>query len=148
MSNNQSINPSVAAAHTIGTTSCLFVADRLYGPGRPDRTINPRNIPPMEIVCPFDGAPEGRCPLDPGSETRFDNHIFANIRDGFAVLRSDAALYYNPKTKRIIDQYLNDMNGSSSSFERDFVDAILRLGTIGVYTGRLGQIRRSCSMFI
>lgn len=75
----------------------------------------------------------------------FDINILQNIRTGFAVLQSDAALYQDEVTRSIVDSYFGPLIGPS--FEADFVDSIVRMGRIGVLTGSQGTIRRTCSAF-
>lgn len=133
------------AAHTIGTSACFFITDRLYGEGRPDAAINPEFVPVLESKCTEGGDNGVRLPLDEGSEMEFDDHFLTNVRDGLTVIRSDAAMYEDPGTKSVIDGYLAT---GEDSFTTDFVDAIIRMGRIGVITdGGDGEIRRTCSAF-
>ncbi|XP_077214041.1 peroxidase 43-like [Tasmannia lanceolata] len=139
------------AAHTIGTTACFFMNERLYDftpGGGSDPTINPQFLPELESRCPKNGDINIRLGIDRGSELTFDTQILSNIRNGFAVLESDAKLYDDISTKTHIDSYF----GSSSSifgpfFESDFVSSIIKMGQIGVKIGSEGEIRRVCSDF-
>ncbi|TVU51292.1 hypothetical protein EJB05_02703, partial [Eragrostis curvula] len=139
----------LTAAHTVGTTACFFVKDRLYnfplGAGR--RGADP------SIPAPFLAELKSRCapgdlntrlPLDRGSEARFDDSILRNIRSGQAVIASDAALVAGNATRAIVDAYLG---AAARRFQKDFADAMVRMGSIGAITGDDGEVRDVCSAF-
>ncbi|KAI3453558.1 hypothetical protein Pfo_010221 [Paulownia fortunei] len=87
----------LSAAHTIGTTACFFMSQRLYqfpaGGGGSDPSINPEFLPELKSTCPQNGDVNLMLPIDRGSAQTFDTQILQNIRSGFAVLQSDATLY-------------------------------------------------------
>ncbi|KAI3959352.1 hypothetical protein MKW98_018942 [Papaver atlanticum] len=142
----------LSAAHTIGTTACFFMTDRLYnfpteGAGS-DPSINPRFLPELKSKCPQNGDVNTRLPMDNGSPLRFDSQILRNIREGFAVLQSDAKLYDDEVTRRIIESYFGFLSSIFGPFfETDFVNSILKMGSLGVNTGSRGEIRRVCKAF-
>ncbi|KAK9286585.1 hypothetical protein L1049_014984 [Liquidambar formosana] len=141
----------LSAAHTIGTTACFFMTQRLYKfppGGGSDPTINLEFLPELKAKCPQNGDVNVRLPIDRGSERIFDNQILRNIRDGFAVLQSDARLYEDQATKNVIDSYFGFLSPIFGPFfETDFVESIVRMGHIGVKTGSRGEIRRVCNAF-
>lgn len=140
-----------SAAHTIGTTACFFMTKRLYSflpGGQPDPTINPVFLPELTTRCPQNGDINTRIPMDRFSERLFDKQILHNIKDGFAVLQTDAGLYEDVVTRRIVNSYVGLLNPLfGPSFETDFVKAIVKMGKINVKTGSNGEIRRVCSAF-
>ncbi|KAF3783920.1 Peroxidase 43 [Nymphaea thermarum] len=144
-----------AGGHSIGTAACFFMTKRLYAftpAGGSDRSINPAFLPALELTCPVNGDVNVRLPLDQGSQFAFDKSILNNIRLGFAVLASDAQLYADPSTRRVVDSYFGLRGGfipdlSSSSFHHDFANAMVKMGRVGVKTGSQGVIRRVCSRF-
>ncbi|KAJ9675155.1 hypothetical protein PVL29_024203 [Vitis rotundifolia] len=136
----------LSAAHTIGTTACFFIETRLYNftrGGGPDPAINPDFLPRLKAKCPFRGDINVRLPLDPVTEETFDVQILRNIRDGLAVIESDARLYDDRATKRVVDSYIGQRG--SSAFGQDFAEAMVKMGNIGVKTGSQGEIRRICT---
>ncbi|KAL2460464.1 Peroxidase superfamily protein [Abeliophyllum distichum] len=141
----------LSAAHTIGTTACFFMTDRLYNfnaGGGSDTSINPEFLPELKATCPQNGDANARLPIDRGSGQTFDNQILQNIRSGFAVLQSDASLYEDAATKNVVDSYFELFNPFlGPSFEADFASAMVKMGETGVLTGSEGQIRRVCSSF-
>lgn len=141
----------LSAAHTIGTTACFFMTKRLYDflpGGQPDPTINPVFLQELTTRCPQNGDINTRIPMDRFSERLFDKQILQNIKDGFAVLQTDAGLYEDATTRRVVDSYTGVLNPFfGPSFESDFVKAIVKMGKIDVKTGSQGEIRRFCSAF-
>ncbi|CAK8530263.1 unnamed protein product [Lathyrus sativus] len=140
----------LSAAHTIGTTACFFMTKRLYNfsssGGGSDPAINPRFLPELQAKCPQAGDVNDRLAMDITTETRFDKNILNNIRQGFAVLESDARLIDDARTKAVIESYLGPFTPIfGPSFEYDFVQSMVKMGQIGVKTGSDGNIRRVCS---
>ncbi|AES63387.1 peroxidase 43 isoform X2 [Medicago truncatula] len=102
----------------------------------------------LKARCPKDGDVNIRLAMDEGSDLKFDKSILKNIREGFAVLASDARLNDDFVTKSVIDSYFNPINPTfGPSFENDFVQSMVKMGQIGVKTGSVGNIRRVCSAF-
>ncbi|XP_047180361.1 peroxidase 43 isoform X1 [Vigna umbellata] len=142
----------LSGAHTIGTTACFFMTKRLYNffpsGGGSDPSISPNFLPQLQAKCPQNGDVNVRLAIDEGSEQNFDVHILKNIKEGFAVLESDARLNDDIATKNVIDSYFSPLGPMfEPSFEADFVDSFVRMGQIGVKTGFLGEIRTVCSQF-
>ncbi|KAF8405846.1 hypothetical protein HHK36_007923 [Tetracentron sinense] len=141
----------VKAAHSIGTTACFFVKRRLYNffsEGGSDPAINPQFLPELQAKCPQNGDNNMRLPMDDDSEQTFDDQILRNIRDGFAVLESDARLYDDESTKSIIDSYFGFLSSIFGPFfEQDFASAMVNMGYIGVKTGSQGEVRHVCNAF-
>ncbi|GFY89171.1 peroxidase superfamily protein [Actinidia rufa] len=141
----------LTAAHTIGTTACFFMTDRLYNffpGGGSDPAINPELLSELKSQCPQNGDVNVRIPIDRGSDQTFNNQILQNIRSGFAVLSSDAKLYEDGGTKSVVDSYFSAPSPMFGPvFETDFVHSIVRMGQIGVKTGSQGEIRNFCAAF-
>ncbi|KAK4352576.1 hypothetical protein RND71_028094 [Anisodus tanguticus] len=137
----------LSGAHTIGTTACFFMPRRLYnftGKLDADPSINPKFLPELKSKCPKNGNINVRISLDNGSERNFDDQILHNIKNGFAVIASDARLYGDEITRAVVDSYLQTQksNSNSSSFGKDFGLAMVKLGRLDVKTGLLGEIRK------
>ena len=139
-----------AAAHTVGTTACFFVKDRLYGFPLPgggtgsDPSIPAPFLAELKARCP-PGDFNTRLPLDRGSGGAFDDSILRNIRSGLAVIASDAALNAGNATRALVDAYLGPAAGS---FQGDFAAAMVRMGSIGAITDDdAGEVRDVCSAF-
>ena len=116
--------------------------------GGSDPEINPMLLPELKSQCPRGGSVNTRLGMDRGSSSTFDIHILQNIRNGFAVLASDARLNDDPSTRAVIDSYFSPLAPIlGPSFQDDFVNSIVRMGEIGAKTGSQGEIRRVCSAF-
>ncbi|XP_030473905.2 peroxidase 43 [Syzygium oleosum] len=141
----------LSAAHTIGTTACFFMTERLYNSvpgGGSDRSIDPDFLPELKSMCPQNGDVNMRIAIDHGSERTFDDRILRNIRSGWAVLESDAKLNDDPATRSVMESYVGLFNPLfRPSFEADFVESMVKMGQIGVKTGSNGEIRRVCKSF-
>eukprot|EP01018_Ginkgo_biloba_P014899 Gb_40170 [translate_table: standard] len=124
---------------------------RLYNfttDGSSDPTINPELLTELKQTCPAHGNVNARLALDIGSQFDFDTNFLSNVREGNAVLESDAKLYEDTSTRAYIDSYFGLLSGILGPyFASDFVDAIVRLGQIDVKSGSGGEIRRVCSAF-
>ncbi|GFP98660.1 peroxidase 43 [Phtheirospermum japonicum] len=141
----------LSSAHTIGTSACFFMTQRLYNfPafGGADPSINPNFLPELKSTCPEKGDVNARLALDRGSEQTFDIQILQNIRSGLAVLQSDASLYQDLATRIVVDSYFGLLGPLlGPSFDADFATSMVKMGRIGVLTGSKGTIRRVCSSF-
>ncbi|KAK9931651.1 hypothetical protein M0R45_018921 [Rubus argutus] len=137
---------NISRAHTIGTTACFFMEKRLHNfssSAKSDPSINPEFLPKLKKKCPLGGDGNVRLPLDPATHDKFDVKPFQNLRRGFAVLASDARLMEDPVTRGVVESYLK--SGGQVSFNKDFIQSILKLGAIGVKSAGEGEIRKSCS---
>ncbi|XVE60195.1 hypothetical protein DITRI_Ditri05aG0108400 [Diplodiscus trichospermus] len=136
-------------AHTIGVTAYFFMRNRLCNftrMGGSDPAINPRFLPQLKAKCPLNGDFNVRIPLDWATQNVFDVQILRDIRDGIAVIASDARLYDDKNIGQIINYYISS-NGSETrpSFNTDFTKAMVKMGNIGVKTDSQGEIRRVCN---
>ncbi|EMS54910.1 Peroxidase 43 [Triticum urartu] len=111
----------LTAAHTIGTTACFFVKDRLY------------SYP----------LPGGRTGSDPSIPAAFLSELKARCAPGDFNTRVPLVEASNA-TGALVGAYLG---AASSSFSQDFVAAMIKMGTIGAITGDAGEIRDECSAF-
>ncbi|CAN0928558.1 Peroxidase 13 [Linum grandiflorum] len=133
--------------HTIGTTACFFMEDRLYHfrpPTNTDPTINPQLLPQLEAQCPKGGDINARLKMDWSTPDTMDDQIIRNIQAGFAVLASDARLADNKEAVDVMNSYLSTNNATAFLF--DFAEAMVKMGTMGVKTGAQGEIRRRCNL--
>lgn len=133
----------LTGAHTIGKAACFFITDRLYESNAPDLRIVPHFVPELMSMCPKNGVNSVKVSMDRGSDRRFDSQFYANVRGGFGIIKSDAALYGDSNTAEMVENYADN----EDSFRNDFVGSILRMGNAGVNTGNSGEIRTTCSSF-
>ncbi|KAK1295632.1 Peroxidase 65 [Acorus calamus] len=67
----------------------------------------------------------------------FDNAYYGNLKRGYGLLSSDQNLYLDDRTKWIVESMIYD----ESAFFDAFASAMEKLGTVGVKTGRDGEVR-------
>ena len=72
-----------------------------------------------------------------------DNAIFGEMQRQRAVMRIDSNLAFDGATSGIVSSFAQ----SNSLFRQRFAQAMEKMGTIGVLTGRAGEIRRNCRVF-
>ncbi|KAJ1293488.1 hypothetical protein BS78_01G071900 [Paspalum vaginatum] len=136
---------ALSAAHSVGQAHCNKFANRLYSyrPGQPtDPTLNPNYARFLESRCPRVG-PDNLVFMDQASPAQFDNQYYRNLQDGGGLLGSDELLYTDDRTRPMVDAWAS----STSAFYQAFVDAIVRLGRVGVKSGTQGNIRKRCNVF-
>ncbi|PWZ20419.1 Peroxidase 51 [Zea mays] len=135
-----------AAAHSVGLAHCSKFASRLYSyqlPGQPtDPTLNPKYARFLESRCP-DGGPDNLVLMDQATPAQFDNQYYRNLQDGGGLLGSDQLLYTDNRTRPMVDSLAN----STAAFYRALADAVVRLGRVGVKSGRRGNVRKQCDVF-
>ncbi|CAL4936108.1 unnamed protein product [Urochloa decumbens] len=142
---NMSDLVALSAAHSVGLAHCSKFSNRLYKfqPGQPtDPTLNPKYARFLESKCP-DGGPDNLVLLDQASPAELDNQYYRNLQDGGGLLGSDEVLYTDNRTRPMVDALAN----STAAFYKAFADAIVRLGRVGVKSGRRGNIRKQCDVF-
>ncbi|CAL4944534.1 unnamed protein product [Urochloa decumbens] len=142
---NMSDLVALSAAHSVGLAHCSKFSNRLYNyqPGQPtDPTLNPKYARFLESKCP-DGGPDNLVLLDQASPAELDNQYYRNLQDGGGLLGSDEVLYTDNRTRPMVDALAN----STAAFYKAFADAIVRLGRVGVKSGRRGNIRKQCDVF-
>ncbi|ONM09629.1 Peroxidase 73 [Zea mays] len=72
----------------------------------------------------------------------FDNQYFANLVDGRGLFASDQVLFSDARSQPTVVAWAQN----ATAFEQAFVDAITRLGRVGVKTDpSLGDVRRDCA---
>ncbi|KAL3638098.1 Peroxidase N1 [Castilleja foliolosa] len=140
---------TLVGGHTIGTSACQFFRYRLYNfnsTGGPDPTIDSSFLPTLRSLCPDGGNGSVRVGLDNGSENRFDNTYFSNLRAGRGVLESDQRLWAdNNSTRNVVQRFLGIRGLAGLTFGVEFGRSMVRMSNVEVKTGTNGEIRRVCS---
>ncbi|KAL5199415.1 hypothetical protein ABZP36_020618 [Zizania latifolia] len=127
---------ALSGGHTIGAASCSFFGYRTGG----DPTMDSSFASSLRNTCAANPA-SGFAFLDGASPLRFDNAFYQNLRIGRGLLGSDQTLYSDPRSRGTVDLYA----GNQGAFFNDFVNAITKLGRVGVKTAATGgEIRRDC----
>ncbi|KAI3944954.1 hypothetical protein MKW92_051051 [Papaver armeniacum] len=140
---------TLVGAHTIGTSACQFFSNRLYnfnGTGTADPTINISFLATLQNLCPENGDASARVALDTGSENKFDQSYYTNLRNGRGVLESDQKLWNDATTQTFVRRFSGPFRGLSGlRFNVEFGRSMVKMSNIQVKTGTQGEIRRICT---
>lgn len=139
---------ALSGGHTIGTSACQFFQYRLYNftaAGGPDPTIDAAFLSTLRNLCPANGDGTRRVGLDNGSQNRFDNSYFTNLRNGRGVLESDQRLWSDASTQNVVQRFLGVRGLLGLTFSVEFGRSMVKMSNVEVKTGSNGEIRRVCS---
>ncbi|KAG2719746.1 hypothetical protein I3843_02G001400 [Carya illinoinensis] len=137
---------ALSAAHTVGFSHCSRFANRIYNfsPQNPvDPTLNKTYAAQLQSDCPKDVDPRIAINMDPNTAQIFDNMYFKNLVQGMGLFTSDQVLFTDSRSRPFVNRWARN----STAFQQVFVNAITRLGRVGVKTGTNGNIRRDCTAF-
>ena len=140
------IYASNVGAHTFGRARCTFITDRLYNfssTGKPDPTLNTTYLQELRKICPNGGPPNNLANFDPTTPDKFDKNYYSNLQGKKGLLQSDQELFSTSgaDTISIVNKFSADKNAFFDSFEA----AMIKMGNIGVLTGKKGEIRKHCN---
>ncbi|CAM8896907.1 unnamed protein product [Rhodiola kirilowii] len=133
---------ALSGAHTIGFSHCRFFADRINSTPV-DPTLNASYAAQLQNVCPVNVDPLLVVDMDPSTPRRFDNSYFPALVQRKGLLKSDSVLFEDEMTRGTVTKFAQD----ADAFFKAFVEAMLKLGRVGVKTDSQGEIRQDCSRF-
>ena len=67
---------------------------------------------------------------------------YRNLQQGKGLFTSDQSLFTDARSRHIVNIFASN----NTAFEEAFVDAITKLGRIGVRTRKQGEIRHDCAV--
>jgi len=135
----------ISGAHTFGRAHCFFILGRLYnfsGTGRPDPTLDTTYLQQLRKICP-QGGPNNLVNFDPTTPDRFDKNYYSNLQVKKGLLQSDQELFSTPGADTIT--IVNRFSSSQNAFFDSFAASMIKMGNIGVLTGKKGEIRKQCN---
>ncbi|XP_009784557.2 peroxidase 27-like [Nicotiana sylvestris] len=135
----------LSGGHTIGMSHCLSFGSRLYnftGKGDTDPNMDQNYIGRLKIKCK-PGDVTTIVEMDPGSFKSFDTDYYTMVSKRRGLFASDAALLTDSQTKSYV---LSQLNPYTSTFFKDFGESMIKMGKIGVLTGKAGEIRKHCAL--
>ncbi|KAL0647878.1 hypothetical protein Bca4012_046169 [Brassica carinata] len=135
----------LSGGHTVGNGHCPLITNRLYnftGKGDSDPNLDTEYAANLRGRCkPTDTTTA--LEMDPGSFRTFDKSYFKLVSQRRGFFQSDAALLDNQETKSYV---LKQTKSYGSTFFKDFGVSMVKMGRIGVLTGRAGEVRKKCRM--
>lgn len=132
----------------MGKTHCHYIHDRLYNfnnTGRPDESMDPSLVAELKKTCtPNTGSriSNETVYLNPtsGSNNSFQSSYFDHVLKNRGVLHIDQQMITTMDGIRIANEFANGFE----DFRRYFALGMARLGSLGVLTGKEGEIRNNC----
>ncbi|XP_062209237.1 peroxidase P7-like [Phragmites australis] len=128
----------LSGAHTLGFSRCTNFRDRLYNE---TATLDGTLAASFRNVCPraTGSGDDNLAPLDP-TPARFDGAYYGSLLRNRGVLHSDQQLFAGGITDALVTFY----GANPEAFRRDFVVAMVRMGSLSPLTGSSGEIRYNC----
>jgi peroxidase len=102
--------------------------------------MNPQFANQLRGTCPAILNPNNFVFLDATTFATFDNGYYRSLQQGLGVLASDQLLYTDPRSRGTVNFFASNQG----AFFQAFVNAMNKLGRIGVKTALDGEIRRDC----
>ncbi|KAL5771582.1 hypothetical protein ACOSP7_015736 [Xanthoceras sorbifolium] len=130
---------ALSGAHTIGFSHCGRFSKRIYN--RIDPTLNFQYAMQLRQMCPLNVDPRIAINMDPTTPQTFDNAYYKNLVKGMGLFSSDQILFTDLRSRSTVNLFASN----NDAFEKAFVNAITKLGRVGVKTGRQGEIRTDCT---
>ncbi|KAK2448281.1 peroxidase [Trifolium repens] len=137
---------TLSGAHTFGRARCLFIVDRLYNfsnTGKPDPTLDTTYLKELQIQCPKNGPGTNRINFDPTTPDKLDKNFYNNLQVKKGLFQSDQELFSTPGADTI--SIVNSFAANQNVFFQNFVNSMIKMGNIGVLTGKKGEIRKQCN---
>ncbi|KAJ6796422.1 Uncharacterized protein M6B38_218375 [Iris pallida] len=127
---------ALSGAHTIGQARCTTFRAHVYN----ETNVDARFAATRQQTCPFSGGDDNLAPLDIQTPNKFGNDYYRNLVARRGLLHSDQELFNNGTQDALVRQYSNN----NALFASDFVNAMMKMGTITPLTGTSGEIRLNC----
>lgn len=137
---------ALSGAHTLGFSHCNQFANRIYNFSSRravDPSLNSSYATQLQQMCPKNVDPSVAIDMDPTTPRQFDNTYYQNLQSGKGLFSSDQFLFTDLRSQSTVNTFARN----SSAFNTAFVNAMIKMGRVGVKTGTQGEIRRDCSSF-
>ncbi|GJN39247.1 hypothetical protein PR202_gb28352 [Eleusine coracana subsp. coracana] len=125
---------ALSGGHTLGAADCPFFQYRIGT----DPTMNSAFADDLRKTC--NSNPTNGFAFFDYSPVGFDNAYFQLLQGGRGLLGSDQVLYSDPRSRNTVNAYA----ANQAAFFADFMNAMTKLGRVGVKTAATGEIRRDC----
>lgn len=105
--------------------------------------MDPNLVVTLKNVCPSPTSSSTNDPtefLDQNTSFAFDNSYYQQLQLKHGILQIDQELTSDVSAKGIV----TNMASNGITFSKSFAGAIIKMGNIGVLTGKNGEIRTNC----
>ncbi|PIA38437.1 hypothetical protein AQUCO_02800270v1 [Aquilegia coerulea] len=141
---------TLLGAHTMGSTRCRYILDRLYnfnGSKKPDPSMDKTLLDELRNKCPPKTRKGQTDPLvfinkNSGTKYTFNNSYYSHVLNKQAVLGIDQLLLSTEDSTDITQEFADGFE----DFRRSWAFSMNKMGSIGVLTGTKGEIRRNCRL--
>ncbi|CAN1248022.1 Probable peroxidase 61 [Linum perenne] len=139
---------TLLGAHSIGTTDCRYIVDRLYNfknTNKPDPTMNKQLADQLRKKCPPPTTSTNPTTSNnnySGDTYQLGNSYYKRALSYQSVLGVDQQLLYTNDTLQITQEF-SRVDGFEN-WRRSVALSMARMGNINVLTGNAGEIRRNC----
>ena len=137
---------ALSGCHTLGFSHCSRFAKRIYSfssSSPVDPSMDPAFAQQLMQECPQDVDPVIAINMDHETPEIFDNVYYKHLVGKRGLFTSDQVLFTDPASQ----QTVLDFSQSPGDFNGAFINAMIKLGRVGVKTGDQGEIRRDCTAF-
>ncbi|CAK9158253.1 unnamed protein product [Ilex paraguariensis] len=135
---------TLSGGHTIGRSHCTSFSARLYSFNTTvsqDPSLDPTYATQLKQQCPQGSTnPNLVVPMDTLSPSTTDVGYYRDILANKGLFGSDQTLMTNTATANQVNQNVRN----PMLWSRNFADAMVKMGRIGVLTGNNGEIRAKC----
>jgi len=135
-----------SGAHTIGIAHCSSFRDRFQEDSTGklrliDKTLDSDYANVLMEQCPAGVQPSVKVNNDPQTSLLFDNMYYQNLLAHKGLFQSDSVLISNDSTRILVENFAKDQEFFFENWGRSF----LKLTSVGVKSGDMGEIRISCA---
>ena len=138
---------TLSGAHSIGVSHCSSFSNRLYSFNAThlqDPSMDRRFARELKARCPRpSNSGNGRDPVVPLNvltPNKLDNKYYKDLKNHHGLLTSDQTLLSSRATAGIV----RNNAGNDAAWANKFAAAMVKMGSIGVLTGRNGEVRKNC----
>ncbi|XP_030474604.1 peroxidase 40 [Syzygium oleosum] len=133
---------ALSGAHTMGKARCPTFRSRFAGSAiSTGPKVNLDFLQSLQQLCSGPDSNSTLAELDLATPATFDNQYYVNLVSGEGLLQSDQVLFTGDgRTRQIVESYAVD----PMTFFEDFKRSMVRMGNLGLLTGKEGEIRRNC----
>uniref|UniRef100_A0A6N2NIN7 Peroxidase n=1 Tax=Salix viminalis TaxID=40686 RepID=A0A6N2NIN7_SALVM len=125
-------------AHTVGVAHCSFFSERLQNDPSMDANLAAR----LRNVCANQNT-DPTVLLDQGTGFVVDNEFYKQLLLKRGIMHIDQQLAIDRSTSGFVSRFARDGNG----FKKSFGNAMVKMGSIGVLVGNVGEVRTNCRVF-
>ncbi|KAK3144779.1 hypothetical protein QOZ80_4AG0317750 [Eleusine coracana subsp. coracana] len=143
---------TLSGAHSVGRSHCSSFSDRLHiakNSSSSDMDMDPEFAASLEKKCGVTSSNNGTnddntVGQDYKTPNELDNQYYKNVLDHKVLFASDAALLESWDTEGLVKLFADAYIRFPGLWEREFGEAMVKMGRIEVKTAADGEIRRTC----